>query len=123
MRLAGYSTVLSVMLPSIVFFAFLVGLLLPYQRQLSVIDTFCFQGSQLPLDQLLAQLVYYLVVGWGLVILIGTFASALLIAIGFIYWFTGFEPFKGRRMVVGGIILLIAMQWLSFNPPWRLILG
>jgi len=111
------------MLPLIVFFAFVVGLLLQHQRQLSVIDTLCSQGSQLPLDQLLAQLVYYLVAGWGLVILIGTFASALLIAIGFIYWFTGFEPFKGKRMVVGGIILFIAMQWLSFNPPWRLILG
>jgi len=111
------------MLPSIVFFAFLVGLLLQCQSQLSVIDMLSSQGSQLPLAQLLGQLVYYLVAGWGLVILIGTFASALLIAIGFIYWFTGFEPFKGRRMVVGGIILFIAMQWLSFNPPWRLILG
>lgn len=88
-----------------------------------MINTFCSQESQLPLEQLLAQIIYYLVTGWGLAILIGSFASALLIAIGFIYWFTGFEPSKGRRMVVGGIILFIAMQWLSFNPPWRLILG
>jgi hypothetical protein len=75
------------------------------------------------LGQLLTQLIYYLVTGWGVVILIGSFASALLIAIGFIYWVTGFEPFKGRRMVVGGIVLFIAMQWLAFNPPWRLVLG
>jgi len=81
------------------------------------------QGADLPLDQLLDKLVSYLIAGWGLVILIGSFASAILIAIGFIYWFTGFETLKGRRMVVGGIILFIAMQWLAFNPPWQLILG
>jgi len=111
------------MLPLIAFLGFLVSLLLQYQRQLSVIGTLCSQGSQFVLDQLLARLVYYLVAGWSLVILISTLASALLIAIGLIYWFTGFAPFKGRRMVVGGVILFIAMQWLSFNPPWRLILG
>jgi hypothetical protein len=57
------------------------------------------------------------------VILFGTFTSALLIAIGFIYWFTGFDSKKGRKMVIGGILLFIAMQWLAFNPPWLLILG
>lgn len=123
MRHASFAAFLSFMLLSIVFFAFLVGLLRKNREQPSVIDAFFSQGSQLLLSQLLAQLVYYLVAGWGLVILIGTLASALLIAVGFIYWFTGFEPFKGRRMVVGGIILFIVMQWLSFNPPWRLILG
>jgi len=102
---------------------FFGGFITPTPKATSVISTFCSQGSQFPLDQLLAQLTYYLVAGWGLVILIGTFASALLIALGFIYWFTGFEPFKGRRMVVCGVILFIAMQWLSLNPPWRLILG
>jgi hypothetical protein len=64
-----------------------------------------------------------LLTGWRIVILIGTFASALLIAMGFIYWFTGINTKKGRNMVIGGIILFIAMQWLAFNPPWQVILG
>jgi hypothetical protein len=84
---------------------------------------FCYQGSQLVLEQLLAQLIYFLVTGWSLVILFGTFASALLIAIGIVYWFTGFDAPKGRRMVVGGIILFVAMQWLALNSPLQLILG
>jgi len=85
--------------------------------------TLIFQGSQLPLQQLLEQLTYYLITGWGIVILIGTFAAALLIAIGFIYWFSGIDPKKGKNMVIGGVILFIAMQWLAFNPPWQVILG
>lgn len=81
------------------------------------------QEQEFPLESFFQQLLQYLVTGWGIIILIGTFASALLIALGFIYWFTGFEPRSGRRMVIGGIILFIAMQWLAFNPPWQLILG
>jgi hypothetical protein len=83
--------------------------------------TLFLQDSNLPLQQLLEQLTFYLITGWGLVILIGTFAAALLIAIGFIYWFTGVDPKKGKNMVIGGIILFIAMQWLAFNPPWQYI--
>jgi hypothetical protein len=81
------------------------------------------QGSSLLLQSLLEQLTYYLITGWGIVILVGTFASALLIALGFIYWCTDVDPKKGRKMVIGGIILFIAMQWLAFNPPWQVILG
>jgi len=84
---------------------------------------FMLLSSDLPFEQLLNQLIYYLITGWGIVILIGSFASAILIAVGFIYWFTGFDQIKGRRMVVGGIILFIAIQWLAVNPPWQLILG
>lgn len=81
------------------------------------------QSSELPLEQLFANLIQYLITGWGIIILIGSFASAILIAVGFIYWFTGFDQLRGRRMVVGGIILFIAIQWLAVNPPWQLILG
>lgn len=86
-------------------------------------QTFILQGPILPLQQLLEQLTYYLITGWGLVLLIGTFAAALLIALGFIYWFTGWDPKKGKNMVIGGIVLFIAMQWLAFNPPWQFIFG
>lgn len=86
-------------------------------------NTIFIQGSGLSLEHLLEQLTYYLITGWGIVILIGTFAAAILIALGFIYWFTGYEPRRGKHMVIGGIILFVAMQWLAFNPPWHLILG
>ena len=81
------------------------------------------QGQELPLDAIFAQIKHYLISGWGIVILIGSFASAIFIALGFIYWFTGFEPLKGRRMVVSGIILFVAMQWFAFNPPLLLIIN
>lgn len=81
------------------------------------------QGSQSLLQNLLEKLTYYLITSWEIIILVGTFASALLVALGFIYWFTGVNSKKGRNMVIGGIILFIAMQWLAFNPPWRVILG
>ncbi|MFX0169308.1 MAG: hypothetical protein ACFE89_08155 [Candidatus Hodarchaeota archaeon] len=81
------------------------------------------QGLQLPLQGLLDLLIYYLNTGWGIVILIGTFASAILIAVGFIYWCTGLNPKKGRKMVIGGVILFVTMQWLAFNTPWQVILG
>lgn len=76
-----------------------------------------FRGSQFPLQNLLEQLTYYLVTGWGIVLLFGTFAAAILIALGFIYWFTGMDSKKGRKMVIGGIILFLIMQWLAYNPP------
>lgn len=82
-----------------------------------------FQGSLPLLQQLLEQLIYYLIIGWGIVILIGTFAATLLIALGFIYWFTGMDSKRGKNMVIGGVILFIAMQLLAFNPPWQAILG
>lgn len=85
--------------------------------------TLIIQGSPFPLQNLLEQLTNYLITGWGLVILFGTFASALLIAVGFIYWFTGVDPKRGRKMVLSGIILFFTMQWLAFNPPWQIILG
>ena len=81
------------------------------------------QGLQFPLQGIIEQITYYLNTGWGLVIFIGTFASALLIAMGFIYWCTGINPKKGRKMVIGGVILFIAMQWLAINFPWQGILG
>ncbi len=79
------------------------------------------QGSLL--QNLLEQLTSYLITGWGFVIVIGTFASALLVAFGFIFWFTGFDTRRGKKMVIGGIFLFIVMQWLVFNPPWTIILG
>ena len=73
-----------------------------------------------PFDALFTQIELYLRSGWNIIVTIGSFASAILIALGLIYWFSGFEEHKGRKMVIGGVILFIAMQWLAFNPPWQL---
>ncbi len=81
------------------------------------------QGSGSLLESIYQQLVGYLLTGWGIVILVGTFGSALLIALGLIYWFSGIGTQRGRKMLIGGIILFLAMQWLALNPPWSLILG
>jgi len=85
--------------------------------------TFILQVSNLPLQQLPEQLSYYLITGWSFIILIGTFNAVLLIAMGFFYWFTGVNPKKGQKRVIGGIILFITMQWLAFSPPWQFIFG
>lgn len=81
------------------------------------------RGLELLLASLLEQLTGYLLAGWGVIILAGSLASVLLVLLGLIYWFTGYKSSNGRRMVVGGIILFIVMQWLALNPPWQLILG
>lgn len=86
-------------------------------------STFIFQEPILPLQQLLEQFSYYLITGWSFVILIGLFNAVLLIAIGLILWFTGVNPKKGKKRVIGGILLFIAMLWLAFNPPWQFIFG
>ncbi|MFW9935309.1 MAG: hypothetical protein ACFFDU_07380 [Candidatus Thorarchaeota archaeon] len=100
-----------------------LGVFVAIRKKMKGETAILLQASQLQFQNLLEQITYYLIVGWGVVILFGTFASALLIAIGFIYWFTGFDSKKGRNMVIGGILLFIAMQWLAFNPPWLVILG
>lgn len=74
------------------------------------------------MDALFAQIEIYLRSGWSILVTIGSFASAILIALGLIYWFSGYEEHKGRKMVMGGVILFIAMQWLAWNPPWQYFL-
>jgi hypothetical protein len=81
------------------------------------------QGSPFPLQNLIEQLTYTLITSWGLVILVGSFASALLIAIGFISWLSGISTKRGKRMLIGGVILFFVMQWLGLNPPWLILLG
>ncbi|MDO8124231.1 MAG: hypothetical protein Q6364_07620 [Candidatus Hermodarchaeota archaeon] len=85
--------------------------------------TFTIPESNLSFQQLLEQIEYYLLTGWNLLLLIGIFNAVLLIALGLINWFTGSNPKKGKKMVLGGIILFIAIQWFVFNPPWQYIFG
>jgi hypothetical protein len=73
---------------------------------------------QLPLDTLIAQFIHYLVIAWGVILFIGNFIAAMLIALGVIFWLSGWKPSRGRQMVLGGIVLFIAMQWMALSTPW-----
>ncbi|MFX1301427.1 MAG: hypothetical protein ACFFDE_10900 [Promethearchaeota archaeon] len=85
--------------------------------------TFTIPESKLSFQQLLEQITHYLLTGWNLILLIGIFNAVLLITLGLINWFTGANPKRGKKMVLGGIILFIAIQWLVFNPPWQYFFG
>ena len=65
------------------------------------------------LDNLLAQLVQI----WSITLLVGNFAAVLAIAAGFIMWGTNYDSHGGKKMIIGGIILLIAMIYLTQYPP------
>ncbi len=75
-------------------------------------------GAQFPLDQFIGQFIHYLIIAWGLILFTGNFIAATLIALGVIFWLSGWKPSRGRQMVVGGIVLFIAMQWMAFSAPW-----
>ena len=65
------------------------------------------------LDNLLSQLVQI----WSITLLVGNFAAILAIAVGFIMWGTNYDAHNGKKMIIGGIILLIAMIYLTQYPP------
>ena len=69
-----------------------------------------------PFMEIINDLDAYMALGRGLVITLGSFIATVSIALGFIFWFTSFEATKGKRMVVGGIVLLIILQWLAITP-------
>ena len=100
------------------------GVFVPYPKgEKGVKAIMILQGPLFPLQSLMEQLTYVLITSWGIVILVGTFASALLIAIGFISWLSGIGTRRGKRMIIGGVILFFVMQWLALNPPWLILLG
>lgn len=74
--------------------------------------------GQFPLDSLIAQFIHYLIIAWGVILLIGNFIAVMLIALGVIFWLSGWKPSRGRQMVLGGIVLFIAMQWMELSTPW-----
>ena len=75
-------------------------------------------GVQLPLDSLIAQIIHYLTIAWGLILFIGNFIASMLIALGVIFWLSGWKLSRGRQMVLGGIILFLVMLWMAWNAPW-----
>ncbi len=75
-------------------------------------------GAQPPLDPLIGHFVHYMILAWGIILLVGNFIAAIFIASGVIYWLTGWNPSRGKQMVIGGIVLFIAIQWMAFTTPW-----
>jgi len=59
-----------------------------------------------------------MILAWGIILLVGNFIAAIFIASGVIYWLTGWNPSRGKQMVIGGIVLFIAIQWMAFTTPW-----
>ena len=73
-----------------------------------------------PLLEIIDEIDTYMVLARDLLITLGSFIATVSIALGFIFWFTSFDATKGKRMVVGGIILLIILQWLAAT-PWIIV--
>ncbi len=67
--------------------------------------------------EILQELEQNLLLLWNITILIGNFAGILSIALGFIFWGTGYDTRSGKKLIVGGIILFLAINYLSANPP------
>ncbi|MFX0078929.1 MAG: hypothetical protein ACFE8O_06760 [Candidatus Hermodarchaeota archaeon] len=59
-----------------------------------------------------------MILAWGLILFVGNLIAAIFIALGVIYWLTGWNPPRGKQMVIGGIVLFIAIQWMAFTTPW-----
>jgi hypothetical protein len=69
-----------------------------------------------PFMEIINDIDAYMALGRGLVITLGSFIATVSIALGFIFWFTSFDATKGKRMVVGGVFLLVILQWLAITP-------
>ena len=74
-------------------------------------------GAQPPLDSLIGQFLHYMILAWSLILFVGNIIAVIFIALGFIYWLAGWNPSRGKQMVIGGIVLFIAMQWMAFTTP------
>lgn len=70
----------------------------------------------------LNNLLENLVAIWNVTLLVGNFAAVLSIAIGFIMWGTNYDSHSGKKLIIGGIILLIAMIYLTQYPPEAVLL-
>jgi len=69
------------------------------------------------LDEVINEVLDYLVILWNTLVFIGNFAGLASILIGLIYWFTEYDPRTGKKLVVGGIILLVILNVIVSNPP------
>ena len=74
--------------------------------------------TQLPLDPLIGQFIQYMILAWSIMLLVGNLMAASFIALGVIYWPAGWNPSRGKQMVIGGIVLFIMMQWMAFTTPF-----
>ncbi|MFX1540725.1 MAG: hypothetical protein ACFFBX_08120, partial [Promethearchaeota archaeon] len=78
-------------------------------------------GGDMLITQFIEQLFLYLNLSWGVIILIGDLIAMFLIALGFISWLTDWQPIRGKRMIIGGILLFLIIQWMAISSPLMLI--
>jgi hypothetical protein len=73
----------------------------------------------LPFRELLGDLRLLFTDAWDILMYLGNFGGIFLLGFGALLWFSGFDTYKGRRMVLGGIIMIIAFSYLgALNPPF-----
>ena len=72
------------------------------------------------ITQLIQQLYLALALSWGVIILIGNFMALFLIAFGIVSWMSDWRATRGKRMVLGGIVLFLIMQWMAISAPFML---
>ncbi|MFW9984150.1 MAG: hypothetical protein ACFFCB_05400 [Candidatus Odinarchaeota archaeon] len=74
-------------------------------------------GTQPPLEALIGQFLHYMILAWSIILFVGNIIAVIFIASGVIYWLTGWNPSRGKQMVIGGIVFFITMQWMAFTTP------
>jgi len=62
-----------------------------------------------------------LIEGWNFLLTVGTYAALFTMGIGAILWFSGFDTVKGKRMLLGGVILCAVVRILATISPRELI--
>jgi hypothetical protein len=75
------------------------------------------QEANLFYTQIIEQFYMFLVFSWGIIILLGNFVALFLIAVGFVSWLSDWHPIRGKRMIIGGILLFLIMQWMAVSSP------
>ena len=73
------------------------------------------------LDQVIKLVENSLLKGWDLLLMVGIYVSLFTIGIGVILWLTGFDTVKGKRLLLGGIILCIIVHVLSSISPQEIV--
>ncbi|RLI64173.1 MAG: hypothetical protein DRO67_04500 [Candidatus Asgardarchaeum californiense] len=67
------------------------------------------------IDNMLSQVLQNLLTLWNTILILGNFIAVVSIVLGLIYWLTNYDTRDGKRMVIGGIILFILLNYIAQN--------
>ncbi|MGQ4913653.1 MAG: hypothetical protein ACP6IU_02770 [Candidatus Asgardarchaeia archaeon] len=67
------------------------------------------------IDNVLSQVLQNLLTLWNTILILGNFIAVVSIVLGLIYWLTNYDTRDGKRMVIGGIILFILLNYIAQN--------